>query len=85
MQLGPGKLTYMFSAERLRISAPHQASVGRASRRGSGKQKSADVWQKMYTLIYPYPLQFLTDGICQEEVFKMTGSSVSCYNTMMPL
>ncbi len=85
MQLGPGKLTYTFSAKHLRISAPCQASVGRASRRGSGKHKSADVRRKMYTLIYPYPLQFLTEDICQEEVFKMTGSSVRCYNTMMAL
>jgi hypothetical protein len=52
---GPGELTYTFSAERLRISAPHQASVGRASRRGSAKQKSADVEWKTYTLIYHYP------------------------------
>jgi len=29
--------------------------VGRASRRGSGKQKSADVEWKTVTLIYPYP------------------------------
>jgi hypothetical protein len=39
---GLGKSTYTFSAERLPLSAPHQASVGRASRRGgggSGKQK----------------------------------------------
>jgi hypothetical protein len=36
--------------------------VGRASRRGSGKRKSADVEQKTVTLIYPYPLMdhFLT-------------------------
>ncbi len=52
---GPGKLTYAFSAECLRISAPRQASVGRASRWGSGKQKSAIFEQKTYTLIYPYP------------------------------
>jgi hypothetical protein len=33
---GPGKSTYTFSAERLPLSAPHQASVGRASRWGWG-------------------------------------------------
>jgi hypothetical protein len=52
---GPGKLTYMFSAIRMQISAPRQASVGRASRRGSGKRKSAYVQGKTYMLIYPYP------------------------------
>ncbi len=52
---GPGKLTYNFSAKCLQISAPRQASVGRASRWGSGKQKSADIEQKTYMLIYPYP------------------------------
>jgi hypothetical protein len=51
---GPGKITYMFSAKRMQISAPRQASVGRASRRGSRKQKSAYVRQKMYMLIYTY-------------------------------
>jgi hypothetical protein len=54
MLKGPGELTYTFSTERLQISVPRQASVGRASRRGSGKQKSADVERKTYTLIYPY-------------------------------
>jgi hypothetical protein len=52
---GPGKSTYTFSTERLLLSAPCQASVGRATWRGSGKQKSADVRQKTYTLIYPDP------------------------------
>jgi hypothetical protein len=46
----------MFSAERMGISAPYQASVGRASMRGSGKRKSTYVWRKTYTLIYPYPV-----------------------------
>jgi hypothetical protein len=39
---GPGKSRNTFSAERLPLSAPRQASVYRASRRGgaeSGKQK----------------------------------------------
>jgi hypothetical protein len=40
----------------MQISAPRQASVGRASRRGSWKQKSAYVWRKTYTFIYPYPI-----------------------------
>jgi len=53
---GPGKSTYMFSAERLSLSAPHQASVGRDTWRRSGKRKSADVRQKTYMLIYPDPL-----------------------------
>jgi hypothetical protein len=53
--MGPGKLTYTFSAEGLQISAPCQVSVGRASRQGSRKWKSADVERKTYTLIYPYP------------------------------
>ncbi len=57
LRMGPGKLTYTFSAGRLQISAPRQASVGRASRRGSGKRRSADIEQKMYTLIYPYTLR----------------------------
>ncbi len=56
MNMGPGKLTYMFSAERMRISASRQASVGKASRWASGKQKSAYTRRKMYTLIYPYPM-----------------------------
>ncbi len=41
------------------ISAPCQASVGRASRRGSRKRKSADVWRKTVTLIYPYLEDFM--------------------------
>jgi len=52
---GLGKIKFMFSAKRMQISAPRQASVGRSSRRGSGKQKSAYVQRKTYTLIYPYP------------------------------
>jgi hypothetical protein len=52
---GPGKSTYMFSAERLPLSAPRQASVVRATWWGSGKQKAEDVQQKMYMLIYPDP------------------------------
>jgi hypothetical protein len=52
---GPGKSMFTFSAERLLLSAPRQASVGKATWRGSGKQKSTDVWQKTYTLIYPDP------------------------------
>ncbi len=54
-EMGPGKSMYMFSAERLPLSAPRQTSVGRASRRGSGKQKAEDVRQKTYMLIYPDP------------------------------
>jgi hypothetical protein len=54
--LGLGKLTYTFSAERLQISAPRQASVGRASRLGSRKQKSADIERKTYMLICSYPI-----------------------------
>jgi hypothetical protein len=57
LRMGPGKLTYTFSAERLQISAPRQASAGRASRQGSGKRKTADVKRKMYTLIYPNTLR----------------------------
>jgi hypothetical protein len=57
---GPGKITYMFSAERRRISTPRQASVGRASRQGSRKRKSAYVRRKMYMLIYPYPIRSVT-------------------------
>jgi hypothetical protein len=34
---GPGKITYTFSAKRMQIFAPRQASVGRASRRGERK------------------------------------------------
>ena len=52
---GPGKSTFTFSAERLPLSTPRQASVGRATWRGSGKQKSTEIQQKMYTLIYPDP------------------------------
>jgi hypothetical protein len=52
---GLGKIMYTFSTERMQISAPRQASVGRSSMQGSGKQKSAYVRRKMYTLIYPYP------------------------------
>jgi hypothetical protein len=52
---GLGKSTYTFSAERLLLSAPRQASVGRATWRGSGMRKSTDVRQKMYMLIYPDP------------------------------
>jgi len=44
---------YTFSAECLPLSAPCQASVGRASRRG--ERKAEDVRQKMYMLIYPDP------------------------------
>ncbi len=51
--LGPGKSTYTFSAECLLLSAPRQASVGRASRQGGGEQKVEDIRQKTYTLIYP--------------------------------
>jgi hypothetical protein len=58
---GPGKLMYMFSTERLRISAPHQASVGRASRRGSGKQKSTDVeWNNVYVDLPLTVVYFIT-------------------------
>jgi hypothetical protein len=52
---GPGKIMYTFSAEHMRISAPRQASVGRANRQGSGKRKSSYIRWKTYTLIYPYP------------------------------
>jgi hypothetical protein len=52
---GPGKIMYTFSAKCMRISAPHQASVGRASRQRSGKRKSAYIRRKTYTLIYPCP------------------------------
>ncbi len=38
------------------ISTPRQASVGRATWWGSWEPKSADVQQKMVTLIYPYPV-----------------------------
>jgi hypothetical protein len=34
--MGPGKSTYTFSTERLLLSAPRQASVGKASRQGVG-------------------------------------------------
>ncbi len=37
---GLGKSRYTFSAERLLLFAPHQASVGRASRRGWGEWKA---------------------------------------------
>jgi hypothetical protein len=37
--------------------------VGRASRRGSGKRKSADVWWKMVMLIYPYLEDFMQKKI----------------------
>jgi hypothetical protein len=45
---------YTFSTERLLLSAPRQASVDRASRRG--EQKAEEVQRKTYTLIYPDPL-----------------------------
>jgi hypothetical protein len=35
---GPGKSTHTFSAKRLPLSAPRQASVGRASRQGGGRK-----------------------------------------------
>jgi hypothetical protein len=39
-EMGPGKSMYMFSAERLPLFTPCQASVGRASRRGEQKAES---------------------------------------------
>jgi hypothetical protein len=49
-----------FSTERLQIFAPCQASLVRATWRGSGERKSADVRHKMATLIYPYPCEAQT-------------------------
>jgi hypothetical protein len=49
---GLGKLMYTFSAKRLPLSTPRQASVGRASRRVGVERKAEDVWRKTYTLIY---------------------------------
>jgi hypothetical protein len=57
-KLGPGKSTYTFSAKRLLLSAPRQASVGRASRQG--EQKAEDIQRKTYTLINPDPSKCLT-------------------------
>jgi hypothetical protein len=55
----------------MQISAPRQASVGRASRRGSGKQKSAYVRWKMYTLIYPYPKSEEKKCVCLCDFLKV--------------
>jgi hypothetical protein len=52
---GPGKSTQPFSAKHMRISAPRQASVGRATWQGSEERKSTDVVRKTVTLIFPYP------------------------------
>jgi hypothetical protein len=46
--------------------------VGRASRQGSGKQKSTNVEQKMVTLIYPYPNYFTLET----KQFILSSSSV---------
>ncbi len=53
----------LFSAERLRISTPRQASVGRASRRG---ERKADIRQRcaengQVNLPLPLKLQLLVD------------------------
>ncbi len=48
---------YMFSAERLPLSAPARLQWVEPAGGGSGKRKAEDVWQKMHTLIYPDPLK----------------------------
>jgi hypothetical protein len=52
---GPGKSTYPFSTERLRISAFRSLPSGSTHKSTGGEQKSADVPRKTYTLIYPDP------------------------------
>ncbi len=61
--------------------------MGRASRQGSGKQKSADVEWKTVTLIYPYPLNVLQ--MLESPIDENDGNSTaavkalysSCMNT----
>ncbi len=45
---GPGKSMYTFSAERLLLSAPRQASVGRASRQGGGAESGRRLAENIY-------------------------------------
>ncbi len=54
---GKGKLTLPFSAEHLRISTPRSPPPSRwlYPLKPGGGWKSADVWRKMVTLIYPDP------------------------------
>ncbi len=52
---GKGKLTLPFSAERLRISAPHSPARWLYPLKPGGERKSADVWWKTVKLIYPDP------------------------------
>jgi hypothetical protein len=54
--LGKGKLTLPFSAEHLWISAPLSPTRWLYPLKPGGEQKSADVWQKMVTLIYLDPI-----------------------------
>ncbi len=46
--MGPGKSTYTFSAERLLLSAPRQASVGTANRRGGGAESRRRSAENVY-------------------------------------
>jgi hypothetical protein len=52
---GKGKSTYMFSAERLRISAFRSPACWLYPLKPGGERKSAYIRQKTYTLIYPDP------------------------------
>jgi hypothetical protein len=54
--LGKDKLMLLFSAERLRISAPRSPARWLHPLKPGGKWKSAYVQQKTVTLIYPDPL-----------------------------
>ncbi len=59
MKMGPGKSTYTFSAERLRISAFRSPARWLYPLKPGGEQKAEDVRQKMYTSIYPDPMKML--------------------------
>ncbi len=53
-----GKLTLLFSAERLQISAPRFPARWLYPLKPGGEQKSADVWRKTVTLIYLDPKKY---------------------------
>jgi hypothetical protein len=49
---GKGKSTYTFSAQRQQISTFRSPTCWLYPLKPDGERKSADVWQKTYTLIY---------------------------------
>jgi hypothetical protein len=53
--MGQGKSTYIFSAERLQISAFRSPARWLYPLKPGGERKAEDVWWKIYTLIFLDP------------------------------